>query len=82
MASFPDLLQRNLDIQEILHVLTTSKIHGFFLFRFRCNTSRDATQDPTCFLRDSEETGDGNRTVTLVIETLANVLEKKFDEGR
>ena len=27
------------------------------------------------------EEGDGNRIVTLVIETLANVLEKKFDEG-
>jgi len=28
------------------------------------------------------EEGDGNRIVTLVIETLANVLEKKFDEGQ
>ena len=30
----------------------------------------------------SQESGDGNRLVTLVIETLANVLEGKFDEGQ
>lgn len=33
-------------------------------------------------LWEQQESGDGNRIVTLVLETLACVLEGQFDEGR